>query len=51
MDNLFTKVSISPLVISLMYYNPRVSRWEPVIEDIGLNIDYISSPFSKESAR
>ena len=39
------KASLFPLVIKASYYNPRESAWEPIIEEMAFNIDYVNNPF------
>lgn len=38
-NNIFTNIGLQ-VVQQLNYYNPRSSKWEPVMEKIGLNIDF-----------
>lgn len=42
-NNVQQKVSIIPLILKAKYFNPRVGEWEPIIEEIGFNIDFINN--------
>lgn len=41
------QLSVATVIqFSAEYYNPRVGLWEPIIEKVGFNIDYIQSEFN-----
>jgi len=42
MDQYLIKTHISAVpLISLHFFNPRSSKWEPIIEPFQINIDYL----------
>lgn len=38
-----SKISVIPLIFKAKYYNPRAGEWEPIIEEVGFNIDIINN--------
>ncbi|EGR30928.1 PH domain protein [Ichthyophthirius multifiliis] len=41
------QIKVSTIIqFSAEYYNPKVSLWEPIIEKVGFNIDYLQSEFN-----
>lgn len=42
-NSIQNKITISPIIFKANYYNPRVGQWEPVMEEVGFNIDMINN--------